>query len=60
MPEDLSMLSEEARAHLYQKLNRLSERRPSKEIPSLPGGKIRAVSVDDDVLVRPKDLQDQA
>lgn len=48
------MLSEEARAHLYQKLNRLSERRPSKEIPSLPGGKIRAVSVDDDVLVRPK------
>ena len=49
IPEDLHALTEETREHLYQKLNRLNERRPSKEIPSLPGKK-RAVSVDDEVL----------
>ena len=54
MPEDLSMLSEEARAHLYQKLNRLSERRPSKDVPLLPLSKKRADSVDDAVLAKPK------
>jgi len=49
IPEDLHVLSEEARDHLYLKLNRLNERRPSKEIPMIPG-KTRATSVDDDVL----------
>lgn len=49
IPEDLHVLSEEARDHLYQKLNRLNERRPSKEIPTIPG-KLRATSVTDDDL----------
>lgn len=53
IPEDLEVLSEEARDHLYQKLNRLHERRPSKDIPSLPG-KFRAASVDDEVVVKAK------
>lgn len=54
MPEDLSMLSDEARAHLYQKLNRLGERRPSKDVPELPLSKKRADSVDDAVLAKSK------
>ena len=49
IPEDLHVLSEEARDHLYLKLNRLNERRPSKDIPTLPD-KPRTTSVTDDVL----------
>ena len=49
IPEDLHVLSEEARDHLYHKLNRLNERRPSKEIPTIPN-KLRATSVTDDDL----------
>ena len=49
IPEDLHVLSEEARDHLYLKLNRLNERRPSKEIPAIPD-KPRTISTTDDVL----------
>ena len=49
IPEDLHVLSEEAKDHLYHKLNRLNERRPSKDIPTIPH-KPRATSVTDDEL----------
>ena len=49
IPEDLHVLSEETKDHLYHKLNRLNERRPSKDIPMIPG-KPRSISATDDDL----------
>ena len=47
--EDRHVLSEEARDHFCQKLNRLNERQPSKDIPVFPG-KTKAASLDDGIL----------
>ena len=50
-PEDLHRLSEDARDNLYQNLNRLRSRRPSKEIPSTPNN-MRPASTDDEIEQR--------
>ena len=46
VPEDLHLLSDEAREQIYNKLN---QRRPSKEIPQIPGHK-RTSSTDEEVM----------
>ena len=46
IPEDLHLLSDEAKERIYKRLN---ERRPSKEIPPLPGKK-RVASTDEEIL----------
>lgn len=46
IPEDLHLLSDEAKERIYKSLN---ERRPSKEIPPLPGKK-RVASTDEEIL----------
>ena len=46
VPEDLHLLSGESRENIFRKLN---ERRPSKNIPPLPG-KIRTASTDEEVM----------
>ena len=47
--EDQPVLSAEERGHLRQKLNRLNERQPAKDILVIPG-KPRAASLDDEIL----------